>query len=184
MSSRLIPKSPPIREHCHVCASSDDDLSSSDDHSDIDYHDENDYSDPLLEKVNDQILEDILIDLKARKAVSRFNQERLYEFRAYLTKSIQYQIKALFEFQVRIAAFKARLNEAKLEKSRVNLTSWEKVDKKVASLPAGSSFGELALLASRGEGRRAATIVAEKQCFLGVITKEDFDKSLNKIMTL
>ena len=85
---------------------------------------------------------------------------------------------------MRIAMFRNKLNEAKLTKQNVNLTSWETIYKKVATLPAGSSFGELALMDSRGAGKRAATIEAEQQCFFGVITKEDFDKSLSKIMTL
>ena len=79
---------------------------------------------------------------------------------------------------------RTKLNEAKLTKSRLNLTSWETTYKKVATISVGSSFGELALLDSRGAGKRAATIVAEEPCFFGVITKDDFNKCLGKIMTL
>lgn len=59
------------------------------------------------------------------------------------------------------------------------MTHYDTIYKKVATLEAGKGFGELALVNKRG--LRQATIQAEEYSYLGVISKEDFDRCLAKI---
>ena len=50
--------------------------------------------------------------------------------------------------------------------------------KKIKSLEAGYSFGELALMEKRP---RAATIICEEQCDFGVLEKKYFNQILSKV---
>lgn len=69
--------------------------------------------------------------------------------------------------------------KAKLALSLINTTTKEKIFKQVATLQEGDSFGELALL--KKKGTRAATVVADGECSLGVIYADDYNMCLNNI---
>lgn len=60
------------------------------------------------------------------------------------------------------------------------LTEIEVQWNKVATLKEGSSFGELALIDKKG--LRAARIVCSTKCSMGIITRDDYNKCLSKIV--
>ena len=61
----------------------------------------------------------------------------------------------------------------------MNLGESEIIYKTVATLKQGESFGELALISKKG--LRAARIVADSYCCLGVLWADDYTKCLMKI---
>ena len=64
--------------------------------------------------------------------------------------------------------------------SSIVLTELETIWKRVATLKAGDSFGELALIDSK-KGVRAARIVCAEETAMGVIVADDYNRCLTKI---
>ena len=64
--------------------------------------------------------------------------------------------------------------------SSIVLTEMETIWKRVATLKAGDSFGELALIDSK-KGVRAARIVCTDVTAMGVIVADDYNRCLAKI---
>ena len=54
------------------------------------------------------------------------------------------------EYKIHIDMVKSKLHFAQQRKKTINLSSHDTIFKKVASLPEGTGFGELALLDKRG----------------------------------
>lgn len=87
------------------------------------------------------------------------------------------QIKML-DIQLRISIFQNKIENDQNELKNINLTKFETVYKKVATLKPGDTFGELALLEKNG--KRSATIIADQTTYLGVLSEEEFSKYIRK----
>lgn len=79
-----------------------------------------------------------------------------------------------------ITFLEANIEECQAILSSIVLTELETIWKRVATLKAGDSFGELALIDSK-KGVRAARIVCTEETAMGVIVADDYNRCLAKI---
>lgn len=138
-------------------------------------------ADPILKKMNEDDLQEIKNLFAAQKQIMKYNKDFKIEYCNFLQEQITSQLKIMMEYKIHVNMVKGELHYAQQKKKSINLSSHDTIFKKVASLEAGIGFGELALLERRGT--RNASIKAEEKCYLGVISKEDFQLSLKKIET-
>ena len=94
--------------------------------------------------------------------------------KAYLAKKLTEYKGPLEEIQEEVDQIKKEMNKAKSK-----CVETEIVFKNVATFSEGDSFGEYALIEGK-KGKRAARIIAISECYFGVLTAEDYNKSLIK----
>lgn len=91
---------------------------------------------------------------------------------------IQTVLKRKLDSELRMRIFKEKIAADQKALDGINLTKWDLVHKRVATLQPGATFGELALL-EKG-GKRAATVIADSQTYLGVLDEADFTRFIRK----
>ena len=98
----------------------------------------------------------VLMDKLKKNKKDKFMRAQVAEEVAELTQTV---LKRNLDCEFRMKIFKEKIKIDSKTLESINLTKWDLIYKRVATLKPGATFGELALL-EKG-GKRAATVIAD-----------------------
>ena len=123
------------------------------------------------------------LDIQSSDTVD--NTRRIHELsdehRRMIQPQLSYEQKnTLITMMLNIQEVQTKIKRLQVELNENSISEYKTTFRRVVTLKAGDSFGELALIDSR-KGQRAATITCLENCTMAVINAEDYQRMLAKI---